>query len=136
MFENIKPLTAAQRHADINEYLIQCEHDFLSFKFCNCIASLESRFAEEFIECGVSGMHTRQDVIQYLHKITADRKIELSDFYVDVLNDGIALVRYKAFFKDTGRISSHSSIWVKRDNDWKLYYHQGTLVNNGMPGGK
>ena len=113
----------------INKILLQYEYDLFSFNFCNCIENLENRLAEGFIECGISGIHTRQDVIQSLHKTTEDRKIDLSDFYVEVLSDDVALVRYKAFFEDSGRISSHSSIWVKRDNDWKFFYHQATIHN-------
>jgi len=113
----------------IERILLQYEYDLFSCKFCNCIANLENRFAEGFTECGISGIHTRQDVMQSLHKITEDRKIHLSDFYVEVLSDDVALVRYKAFFEDTGRISSHSSIWVKKDSDWKIFYHQATIHN-------
>ena len=113
----------------LEKILLQYEYDLFSFKFCNCIANLENRFAEGFIECGISGIHTRENVIQSLYKITEDRKIDLSDFCVKVLNDDTALVRYKAFFEDNGRISSHSSIWVKRDNDWKIFYHQATIHN-------
>ena len=111
----------------LEKILLQYEYDLFSFNFCNCIENLENRFAEEFIECGISGMHTRQDVIQYLHNITEDRKIKISEFNIAIINDDAALVRYKAFFEDSGRISSHSSIWVKRDGDWKMFYHQSTI---------
>ena len=114
---------------NLNEILLQYEHDFFSYKFCNCIENLENRFADEFIECGISGMYTRQECIQSLHKISEDRKIDISDFCVQLISCDAALVRYNAYFNNCGTISSRSSIWVKRNNDWKIFYHQATIHN-------
>ena len=88
---------------------------------------LENRFADDFFECGLSGIHTRQTVIDSLSKITANREIFLSDFSVKWLSDTVVLARYKASIKEVGRESFHSSIWINIDNDWKIFYHQSTL---------
>ena len=114
---------------EIEKIILQYENDFFSYKFCTC-DKLENRFTDDFFECGASGIHTRQDVIDSLSKIKADREIAISDFNVELLSDTVALARYKAFRKGTGRESFHSSIWKNINNDWKIFYHQSTKLNH------
>jgi len=112
--------------SQLEKMIYQYEHDFFSCAFCTNIKDLESRIADGFIECGVSGIHTRQDVINSLSQITLNREISLNNFHFEKLSDTVVLVRYEAFMKDINRLSFHSSIWVQVNDDWKIFYHQAT----------
>ena len=66
-----------------------------------------------------------------------DRKIEISEFNVDMMEKNTALVCYKAQFKENGKVSWRTSIWKKNKCDWTMYYHQGTdckRLKTGMSG--
>jgi hypothetical protein len=114
---------------DIKERILQYEKDFFSREFCCVIENLENRIDIGFIECGVSGIHSRQDVINALSIITEDRDITINGFECGLLSEAVVLARYKAHFNTTGRESYHSSVWLKVGNDWKIYYHQSTIHN-------
>ena len=113
--------------ARLEQTLLKYENDFFDYKFCNNASNLENRIAEGFIECGISGIYTKHDIIKSLSKITESRRIKVSGFHAELLSDTVALARYKAFFEDTERISSHSSVWIKNNDDWKIFYHQATI---------
>ena len=116
--------------SQLEKLIYQYEHDFFSYAFCSSVDNLENRFADGFIECGVSGIHTRQDVINSLSQIASNREISLSNFYVEMLSDTVILARYEAFIKNINRLSFHSSVWVRQNDDWKIFYHQSTKLNN------
>ena len=89
--------------------------------------NLECRLGECFYEIGSSGVKiTRDEVIQALSVLVEDRKIEISEFNVDLMEKNTALVRYKAHFKENEKVSWRTSIWKKNKCDWTMYYHQGS----------
>lgn len=115
---------------DLEAKLLRYEKDFFDAKFCGNINNLESRLSECFYEIGSSGKKiTREDVIQELSKLSENREIEITQFEVDILDANTVLVRYKANFKDRGKISWRLSIWKKQERDWVLFFHQGTECN-------
>lgn len=111
----------------LEEKLFRYEMDFFCAEFCKVQNNLESRLSEHFYEIGSSGVKiTRDEVIQALSVLVEDRKIEISEFKVDMMEKNTALVRYKAHFKENGKVSWRTSIWKKNKCDWTMYYHQGT----------
>ena len=115
--------------SQLEKVIFQYEHDFFSYAFCSNIENLENRFADEFVECGISGIYTRNDEINSLSKITADRKISISNFCIKILHDTVVLARYEAYMNEINRRSFHSSIWQNINDDWKIIYHQATKLN-------
>lgn len=68
-------------------------------------------------------------VMHALSELSEERKIAIIGFEVDMLDDSIALVRYKANQKDADKISWRSSIWKKQGCDWVMFYHHGTICD-------
>jgi hypothetical protein len=93
---------------------------------------LSSLLAAEFCEFGSSGrIHTRQETIDAL-SIESPARFTITDFSVTILAPGVALVRYQAARHDeSGQGSSaslRSSLWVLKDQRWRVLFHQGTKV--------
>ena len=78
----------------------------------------------EFEEFGQSGKKfKREDFCD----IELDSNIyEIEDFVVVDLSAQTKLCKYTLLDKTTNSKSVRSSIWVFYENDWKLYFHQGT----------
>ncbi|WP_432372373.1 hypothetical protein [Staphylococcus chromogenes] len=78
----------------------------------------------DFEEFGQSGKKfKREDFCD----IELDSNIyEIEDFVVVDLSTQTKLCKYTLLDKTTNSKSVRSSIWVFYENDWKLYFHQGT----------
>nr|WP_269668035.1 hypothetical protein [Staphylococcus gallinarum] len=78
----------------------------------------------DFEEFGQSGeKFKREDFCD----IELDSNIyEIEDFVVVDLSAQTKLCKYTLLDKTTNSKSVRSSIWVFYENDWKLYFHQGT----------
>ena len=104
----------AETENGLEKKLFRYEMDFFSAEFCKVPYNLECRLGEHFYEIGSSGVKiTRDEVIQALSVLVEDRKIEISEFKVDMMEKNTALVRYKAHFKENGKVSWRTSIWKK-----------------------
>jgi hypothetical protein len=86
--------------------------------------------ADDFVEFGASGVAwTRAEVIEGLQsEVFLPRFI--SDFVLRQLSDDVALVTYLccsiASDQTCEMNSLRSSIWRKRDDAWRMVFHQGT----------
>jgi len=56
---------------------------------------------------------------------SSPRTATMSHFYVTPLGDNAALATYH--ITTSTSTSRHSSIWVKRNDHWQMYFHQGTI---------
>lgn len=87
---------------------------------------LAALLADEFIEFGSSGrIYNKESTIDAL-KASGNIKVKLMDFDMKLLSPEAVLVTYKAL-KDTGN-SLRSSVWVFREDGWKILFHQGTNI--------
>jgi hypothetical protein len=85
--------------------------------------------ADEFVEFGGSGrVYGKADVIAALQNETPAR-ISAEDFSVDLLAPGVALVTYRALRHSQPPVHSlRSSIWQRQGEQWRMVFHQGTIV--------
>ncbi|WP_414050242.1 hypothetical protein [Macrococcus animalis] len=81
---------------------------------------------DEYIEFGQSGIITTKS--DYVGFKMPESDFEIIDYSVKDLSDNSKLATYVLIDKVTNNKSNRSSIWIKED-DWKLYFHQGTKVN-------
>lgn len=81
---------------------------------------------EDFYEFGSSGKLFHRSDYDSDHSLTPDR-MEISDFIFHKLGEEAVLTTYRISNKTTGRITIRSSVWRKRQNGWKLFFHQGTV---------
>jgi hypothetical protein len=91
--------------------------------------------AEDFLEFGSSGrVWTRKSIIDMLAAETNFRPPEIEEFQCSMIGEKAALVTYRTVRVDarTGErlVSLRSSIWVRRDGEWRMRFHQGTRTSN------
>jgi hypothetical protein len=85
----------------------------------------------DFWEIGASGRrYSREFVIDTVverHSRPHDDVWETRDFHCRRLSADTFLVTY-TLVQDGSRISRRTSIWRRRDAEWQVVFHQGTLV--------
>jgi len=123
--------------SSLSEHLLECEKKLLDPALRRAPDRLGSLLAENFIEFGSTGR--TYDKSQVLYHLSRQLPTELSidDFRVVELATGVALVTYRARAdsrkeKDE-QYSLRSSVWVQRDGEWKMIFHQGTMVAGAKP---
>ena len=96
----------------------------------NSSAWMDAVLAADFHEIGASGsVHDRFEVLA--PHDGPIRSNPLMDFHARLIGEGIVLARYRsATANDDGswRVSERASLWRKEGLDWRLVFHQGTLV--------
>jgi hypothetical protein len=97
---------------------------------CNA-ALVTSILTPDFQEFGTSGLvYVRADIVDAL----ADEPpttISAEDFDVRVISADAALLTYKSTKTVDGAASVRalrSSLWVRRDGEWRMLFHQGTRI--------
>lgn len=86
--------------------------------------------ADDFIEFGISGKrYTKQDMLRFLPQ-SEGPDYQATDFEARQMASDVVLLTYRAAIRthDTGKItwSWRSSLWQRRNNEWQLFFHQGT----------
>ncbi|MDZ8261681.1 nuclear transport factor 2 family protein [Nostoc sp. ChiQUE01b] len=90
--------------------------------------------ADEFIEFGSSGrVFNKQQIIESLQNepIQSLTQRLITEFKTLVLATGVVLVTYRIVRYISGEQPVHSlrsSIWKLNNDQWKMIFHQGTLV--------
>ncbi|WP_342839782.1 hypothetical protein [Priestia megaterium] len=54
---------------------------------------------------------------------------EISHFHIDVLSPDCVLTTYHLMNHTAEKKTLRSSIWRKREEKWRLFFHQGTVTN-------
>ncbi|TWT02493.1 DUF4440 domain-containing protein [Planomicrobium sp. CPCC 101079] len=84
---------------------------------------------EEFYEFGSSGRIWRRSDYKEDHSLTPDL-MDITDFIMHELGPEAVLTTYHIYNRTTGKKSLRSSVWKKRPEGWKLFFHQGTGANS------
>ncbi|MFZ0393930.1 MAG: nuclear transport factor 2 family protein [Terracidiphilus sp.] len=92
---------------------------------------LRAMLTEDFLEFGSSGrVWTRKSIIELLATEKNFFPPAIEDFQCAMLTDKVALVTYRTLRNDgkSGESleSLRSSIWTRRDGEWRMRFHQGT----------
>jgi hypothetical protein len=94
----------------------------------------ERMTAEEFWEIGASGRrYSRNFVLDELEKrYAAGHKDvwETSESHCRRLAEDVFLLTY-TLVQDGTRVTRRSTIWQRTVEDWKIVFHQGTVVTDG-----
>ena len=90
----------------------------------------EDLLAEDFCEFGSSGkIYNKEIQLRALTEHGCDEiHFNIVDFEVIELTDCLVQARYKTEHKQTGKKSLRSSLWRLENNQWRLFFHQGTLT--------
>ena len=91
----------------------------------------EKMTEETFWEVGASGKrYSRKFVLDTLEerfKNPPKEELEIKDFDCLEISENNYLVTY-TLIQEKARITRRSTIWKKRGEEWKIVYHQGTIV--------
>lgn len=82
---------------------------------------------DEFFEIGSSGYMIYRADIDNDHAL-ATEPLAISDFQLHELGPEAVLTTYKIVNEHSGRKTLRSSVWKKRADGWRLFFHQGTVA--------
>lgn len=123
--------TADSRRLAVLHELMQREPVFHRLEFGSKRADLESMTDPEFFETGASGRRYARDyvlgVLEKRLENPAEDLWETSDFHCLELAHDTYLVTY-TLLQQQQRVTRRCSIWRRAAGDWKIVYHQGTVV--------
>ncbi|TSB46001.1 DUF4440 domain-containing protein [Alkalicoccobacillus porphyridii] len=91
------------------------------------VEKLGELLADDFIEIGSSGKKFGKN--ECLKGGVALDEMTLHDFEMRHLSEQAVLTTYRVQNHTKNRTTLRSSIWQKMNGRWRLYFHQGTLVN-------
>ena len=116
--------------------LRKLEEDLLQPEIRKDREAVAALLADDFCEFGSSGkVFSKPEIIQAL-QTEESLQISIADFRVQSLTSGIALVTYRAVEQGEAgreiRTSLRSSVWVMRDEEWQMLFHQGTIIPDGV----
>ena len=97
----------------------------------NSREQVSALIADDFLEFGKSGgTFNKQDTLDGLEQEAVDLQIAVSDLNAKELSKDIVLVTYTASMLDednsTTVSTNRSSVWILRDVNWQMVFHQGT----------
>ena len=122
--------------SSIAPQLRKLEEDLLQPETRKDREAVAALLADDFYEFGSSGrVFSKPEIIQAL-QTEESSQISIADFRVQSLTSGIALVTYRAVEQGEAgreiRTSLRSSVWVMRDEEWQMLFHQGTIIPDGV----
>jgi len=96
---------------------------------------IENQMCHEFWEVGASGnVYTKQDVIETLLERYNDPSYqdiwEAKDFALTKIAPDNYLLTY-ILIQEKTRVTRRSTLWRRINGDWKILYHQGTIIDGG-----
>lgn len=106
-------------------YELECKH--ISPDVRTSGTKLAEVLDDEFYEFGSSGGLIVRSEYDGEHPLDPDH-MEIYDFQMHPLGDEAVLTTYRIENKTTGRNTNRSSVWKKRPNGWRLFFHQGTVA--------
>jgi len=116
----------------VDVQLRHLEEQLLGLEVRRSTERLTALLADDFVEFGSSGqVYSKKQVIAALRE-EAPTKLSLTEFESTMLSEDVVLVKYRATrHPKPGEQPVHSlrsSIWRRRDGQWQMVFHQGTLA--------
>lgn len=117
---------------NLEEIIFKLEKELQQSEVRKSVRQLEELISDDFIEFGSSGqIYTKKDILNRLPQ-SPEVKFIMTDFRINALGHDIVQALYETEKKnqETGEIiySLRSSLWRKENDQWKIIFHQGTLV--------
>lgn len=104
-------------------YDLECSH--LQPEVRVSMEKLGQVLDDEFFEFGSSGGVIKRSHYDEDHILNPD-PMEIKHFTLHDLGPAVVLTTYLLHNRKTGKLTNRSSVWKKRQDGWKLFFHQGT----------
>ena len=108
----------------LSRHILSLEQSLLTPEVRQSAQRIAELLSDQFMEFTSSGKvyrYRRGDIF------IASAEGEIEDFALQSLSDDCVLATYR-FVRANGSISLRSSIWQRSRSQWKIVFHQGTLV--------
>lgn len=105
-------------------YVLECSH--LKPEYWVSTNKLSEVLDDEFFEFGSSGGLIKRRDFEGDFPSTPD-PMDINFFEMHELGPDAVLTTYQLTNHKTGKLTNRSSVWKKRQNGWKLFFHQGTV---------
>jgi hypothetical protein len=119
--------------ASLAEQLLDCEKKLLDPVLRRNPEKLASLLADDFVEFGSSGRTYDKNQILYRLGRQLAAQLTIEEFRLIELAPDAALVTYRARAESADgkaeKYSLRNSVWVQRVEEWRMIFHQGTLVS-------
>ena len=117
---------------NLKEYILNLEKQLLKSKVRKSSYKIQQLLCDDFIEYTSSGheyKYKKGDVFQKSDDNT-ELPWEITDFNMECLCDSCILARYKVIkHGEKEQYSLRSSIWKCNGGKWKMFFHQGTVLD-------
>jgi hypothetical protein len=105
---------------------------FHTLAFASTPAEFASATAPDYWEVGASGRrYSREFILQSAPKINwvnaAEAGWQCTDFGLRRLAPDTYLLTYR--LDQAGRLTRRSTIWQRLEDNWRILYHQGTIIS-------
>lgn len=125
-------LATASEHQEVLRALIEREPIFHRPELGTTRADFDAMMEPDFYEVGASGRRYRRDyvldILEARHSRPHDDIFETRDFHCRKASPNDYLLTYTLV--QGARVSRRSTLWRQHGEDWKIVYHQGTLVES------
>lgn len=118
----------------LEKHILQLENDLLKSEIRKSAQKISKLLSDDFIEFSSSGgeYHYKKGDIFQAQDDNSVLDWEIVDFKVIELSCDCILATYKVIKHDVSdeskKYSLRSSIWRNYDGEWKMFFHQGTLI--------
>lgn len=117
---------------EIHNTIYELETSLLKPEVRSSYEQLNNLLAEDFKEFGSSGLiYTKQNVLERLTVNQYKVVYDVSNFEAKELSQDIVMTNFKTdrTINDTEKLTSlRTSLWRKENNQWKIFFHQGTPI--------
>lgn len=117
---------------NLYDTIYELETSLLKPEVRSSVEQLDNLLADDFKEFGSSGrIYTKENILERLPSNTDDVIYRVSDFDMKVLSDSLVMTNFKTdkVINGTERVSSlRTSLWVRENDEWKIFFHQGTVI--------
>ena len=117
---------------ELEKIIYEHENSLLQPEVRKSKEMLNNLLAADFQEFGGSGLiYDKQSVLERLPSNTNVVEYQVSDFRARIIAEDIVLATFKIerTINATEKATSlRSSLWRREENDWRIFFHQGTLT--------
>ncbi|MFS0785366.1 DUF4440 domain-containing protein [Shouchella sp. 1P09AA] len=110
---------------DLTAHIKALEESHLNTTIRTSGEALGQVLADDFFEFGSSGrIFYRQD----FKDGAGNNQLTLHDWTMHHLDERAVLTTYRVMNHDSNKVTLRSSVWKHVETEWKLFFHQGTIV--------
>ncbi len=118
---------------NLEKTIYELELSLLKPEVRSSTEALNKLITDDFIEYGSSGKkYTKKDILERLPSTLEKCEYLVTDFNVKIQSSNIVIATFKTERTSNGTdkvISLRSSHWRKTDNQWQMFFHKASRID-------